>query len=408
MTLPEPVEISGKRDLNFFIHNAFANFFKDSLDYFSLCLYPRFEYRVVSTYDKAVEYLMKKAQYNRETDKPVLPALILNPTGDFELADGNAGGHQLWRFPYLSPGLGKRLFYPVYQDKNTVVNIGFVRIQGDIELLMLLNSFYEYCDIRMMMIQVFGGLDRWIYPRYFNAYIILPDEFVNYRYRNEYTGVNYKLDWKSAGSSVELIKTTARDEWVLPASIKPIFKLTSLSDPSTRYGGPDKLADWRLGATIRYEIELPCWLILSTDYLVENINVEIRYESSYSAYESDIPAYRNVEEIKYDWGLDETSNSFITTDATCDVSTFVDLEFSTRYYHIVSQAEADSTSDVNISIPETISDRKYLILNSKYGELNYGDHYLIINNGNTLQIKIENVKLEKGMILELYVYKRVS
>ena len=48
------------RERYHFIHNVYANFFKDMLDYFSTTLYPRFEYRVVATYDKAVEYLSKR------------------------------------------------------------------------------------------------------------------------------------------------------------------------------------------------------------------------------------------------------------------------------------------------------------------------------------------------------------
>ena len=104
------------REMYFFIHNVYANFFKDSLDYFSLHLYPRFEHRVVGTYDKAVEYIQKVCQYEgREIDRPQLPALILNPSGDFELADTIAGGRQLWRFPNLAPGMIKRIFDPVYQ-----------------------------------------------------------------------------------------------------------------------------------------------------------------------------------------------------------------------------------------------------------------------------------------------------
>jgi ketosteroid isomerase-like protein len=71
------------RERYHFIHNVFANFFKDTLNFFSECLYPRFEYTVVGTYDKAVEYIVKQCELGREADRPTLPALILNPTGDF-------------------------------------------------------------------------------------------------------------------------------------------------------------------------------------------------------------------------------------------------------------------------------------------------------------------------------------
>ena len=36
--------------------------------------------------------------------------------------------------------------------------------------------------------------------------------------------------------------------------------------------------------------------------------------------------------------------------------------------------------------------------------MDYGDHYILINNGNAIQIKKETVELEEGMVIELYVY----
>jgi hypothetical protein len=223
------------RERYHFIHNVFAHFFKDMLDWFSVSIYPRFEYRVVATYDKGVEYIQKVCQYDRETDKPLYPALILNPSGEFGPADANAGGRQLWRYPNLAPTFVKRLYDPVYRDANTLVNAAFLRVKGEFELIMLLNSFYEYCDVRLLMINMFGGLDRIIYPTFFSSYIILPESFINYRYSNPYTGLKYKIDWSGADATNKLVKSTARNELVLPLRIKPQISLTGLSDGSTKY-----------------------------------------------------------------------------------------------------------------------------------------------------------------------------
>ena len=398
----------GRNDLYIFIHNVYANFFKDALDYFSGHLYPRFEYKVVGTYSKAVEYLQKTCQYGRETDKPNLPAIILNPTGEFDLADANAGGRQLWRFPNLAPGMVKNVFDPVYQDKNVEIHVGFIRIQGDIELLMLLNSFYEYCDLKMLFLQIFAGYDRWIYPQFFTTFIILPDELVNYRYTNPYTHESYKLDWESANAYSKLVKTIAQDKLVLPCNIKPIYKLTGFSDASQRYGGVDQLADWRLGATIRYELEIPSFLVLKSDYLVENVDINICAGSAYSEYDFTVPTFQHTIVKSYDWGLDETSNSTIDLDATCTGTYDAEYEFNTRYFHIVTQQEVDSTGDLYISLSERVTDLFSIKLNSKYGPMSYGDHYVIINNGTTIQVKRENVTLETGMVIEIYIYKRVQ
>jgi hypothetical protein len=62
---------------------------------------------------------------------------------------------------------------------------------------------------------------------------------------------------------------------------------------------------------------------------------------------------------------------------------------------------------LDIVLPETILQPKILIVNSKYGELDYGDHFLIVDSGTILRIKKDNVTLEVGMILELFVYKEI-
>jgi hypothetical protein len=404
--------MSQLRERYHFIHNVFANFYNNMLEYFTTYLYPRFEYRVVGTYDKAVEYINKTCQYDRETDKPMLPALILNPSGEFGPADANAGGMQYWRYPNLAPTMIKRLFDPIYRDQHLIVHAGFIRIKGEIELIMLLNSFYEYCDLRMLHINMFGGLNRIIYPQFFSSFIILPESFVNYVYTNPYTGVTYPLDWSSANASDHLVRSTAKNELVLPLNVKPQISLIGLADASNRYGGADNIAEWKLSSTINYEIEIPNYLIIESDYLAEGVNLEFRYGSAFSAYNDyQPPVDRMLYNFRWDWGLNFDTNSenlgYMNPDDTTCITEFVgDFVWDTRYFHEISTAEAaDSTSDLQITLPEQILYPKILIVNSKYGELNFGDHYYITDNGWTLVIRRDHVTLETGMILELYVYK---
>jgi len=402
------------RDRYHFIHNVFAHFYKDVLDWFSGSLYTRFEYRVVGTYDKAVEYINKNCQYDRETDNPMFPALILNPSGDFTPADGNAGGRQFWRYPNLNPTLIKRLFDPIYRDDRVIVHAGFIRIKGEIELIMLLNSFYEYCDLRMMMINMFGGMDRIIYPQFFSSFIILPPDFVDYKYTNEYTNQEYQLDWTSANASTQLVRSTAQNELVLPLNIKPQISLTGMSDASNRYGGTDNIAEWKLGATLNYEIEMPNYLIIESDYLAEEAEISINYGSVYSAYNDyQPPDTRMLYNFKWDWGLtpetNNPDNEMDADDATSSMTYVGDFIFNTRYFHTITAAQAgDSTAEIYITLPEQILKPYILIVNSSYGQLDYGDNYLIEDSGWTLMIKRDSVVFTEGMILELYVYKQLE
>jgi len=387
-----------------FIHNVFACFYEDTLEYFAEYLQPRFTHTVVSTYDKGVEYITKHDQYNREVDQPNLPALILNPSGDFNISDN--GGMQLWRFPNLAPGFIKRLFYPIYQDSNIVVTCGFSRFKGEIELIALVNSIYEYLDLKVLYLQMFGGLNRIIYPSVFGGVIIIPDELYNYQYTNEYTGVSYTMDWTSAGVTDQLIKTTNRTEHVYPVNIRPWFKLTGMSDGSTKYGGTDKLADWRLVTTIEYEIEAPSFIVLESDYLAENIKMNINMGSTYSVYPNyQPPVNRLVSLTHWDWELNEESDSNLDTDATSSIVFTKELVYKTRYYHIITEEESEATTDIDITLPEVIDDPDYLLVNYRYGNLDYGDHYTIVDNGEILRIKVDNVTLIRNTAIELYVYE---
>lgn len=446
----------------YFINNVYADFFKTTLDYFADHLYPRTMTRVIATYDKAVEYLNQQryidGEYGeqREEDQPLLPALVMNPSGELEIADALAGGRFLWRHPNLLPGFVKYIFDPIYQDANVTVNVGFLRMKGSIELLALMNSFYEYADFRLLLLQIFGGMERWIYPQFFSSFIVLPQELINYQYRNPETGLTYRLNWRENGAYDYLVRSTAREELVMPCEIKPIYKMVSMGDNTERYGGTEKLADWRLTTTFEYEVEIPAYLVVQSDYLAENVQMEIKYGSVYTQNPvinrpppppisnttdgmfdavpdsgvtgGSVPSFndpgvqappvnRQIYSSKYNYGLDATSASYFTYDSskpdtpfdsTCSTFFTGDYLFKVRYYHVITQAEEDADNYVDIDLPETIADLNSIIVWGPYGQLNYGDHYRIINGGNTLRILKSTVNLKRGWIIELFVYKRLD
>ena len=363
-----------------YIHNVLGHFYKDTLDYFASYLYPRFEnWKIIGTYDKAVEYLNKQEQYQRETDQPNKPGLILNPSGDFDFDE--TYGKLPWRFPNLAPGMLKRIYDPLYQDDNILITVGFSRLKGEMEFIALLNSFYEYTDVKIFLGLIFGGKDRYIFPQKFNSFIILPEEIYNYQYTNEYTHQSYKINIPEATN--RLIKTTNKTEVVFPCVITPRYKLTGMSDASNRLGGTDKLPEWKLGFNVEYEIEIPSYMILEADTIPSSIHMNIGYGSCYSSNSE-----YNSETIP------ETIN---TADGRI-------LEFETRYYHQVTQEDVDSTSTIEITLPEIVLCNEGLILNGNNGKFSYGDHYTINDTGEALIINKEYVTLEKDDMLEIFVY----
>jgi len=396
-----------------YIHNVIGHFYKDTLDYFADYLYPRFEWKIVSTYEKAVEYMSKQTQYNREPDMPMKPALILNPSGDFGFDEPY--GKMMWRFPNLQPGFLKYVFSPIYQDQNVIITVGFSRLKGEMEFMALLASYYEYFDVKMYINLIFGGQDRPIYPQWFNSFIILPPEVYNFRYRNPETGASYKIN--IADTSDTLVKTTNRVEVVYPCRILPRYKLTSMSDGSEKMGGTEKLPEWKLNFTLEYEVEIPSFIVIQSDYLLENIKYNINYGSCYSSnstYNSnEIPV--NIDSFT-NRILYSDNTSYLDIDSTSPVDlSDVELEqeytdrkqlvFNTRYFHIVTKTEEAATDIISFTLPEQILNHSTLLVNGKYGLLAYGDNYYISNDGWTMYINKKYTFLEKGDILELYVYK---
>lgn len=391
----------------FYINNVFGHFVKDTLEYFSDYLYPRFQWKVIGTYDKAVEYINKTTQYGREVDQAQRPAIILDPSGDFGFDE--VYGKLLYRYPNLASGFVKYLYHPIYQDENIIITVGFSRMVGEFNFIGLMSSFYEYCDMRVYLNMIFGGLERPIYPRWFNSFIILPSEIKDYIYSNEYTGRSYPLNID--GTRNELIKSTNKNELVYPCTILPRYKLTSISDGSTKYGGQDNIADWKLNWVVHYEVEIPSFIVLESDYLSENLNVSIQYGSCYSENNSylnnPVPETMSTFSTNINHGLDETSSSEIIIPDQATITNERDLSLKTRYYHIVTKEEADSTDTVIITIPEKIEDITLFSLYGKYGKLNYGDHYLI-ENQDELIIDKTYVTLEENDVLELFIYEEQS
>lgn len=391
------------------IHSVFGHFVEDTMDYFASYLYPRFSsWKIIGTYDKAVEYINKQKQLNREADQPLRPGLILDPSGDF--AFDETYGKMMYRYPNLAPGLVKYLFEPIYQDKNIIITAGFSRIVGEFNFTALLSSFYEYCDMKVYLNLIFGGLERYIYPRWFNSFIIIPDEINDYIYTNDVTGETYKLNLE--GTTNSLIKTTNSNEVVYPCTILPRYKLSSVSDVSSRLGGTDGLPDWKLGFTISYEIELPTFLVLESDFLTDKMNINIRYGSCYSANNSydnseEVPAYEESFDINTNLGLDSTSNSTVIYPDEATIDNKKSKLEKTRYFHIVTKEEEESTTTIDLNIPEVILNKDLLKLSGKYGFLLYGDHYIIVDDGTVIRIDKENVELTENDILEIFIYEYV-
>lgn len=416
---------------NQFIHHVFGKFIETTAEFLNQTMYPRFKWTTIGTYNKAVEYITKKDQLGREPDKPLLPALIINPT-EMNLGEASSGGQQLWRFPGFSTGFLGRIFEPIYKDPNLKIVPGFSRVHGTLECVALCNSYYEYLDLYLLMLQTFGGKERRIFPSWFSSHIILPNEILNYTFSNEVTGESYQLDWNNnVGSTYILVDTIGKDSKVLPCKIKPLFYLSDISDGSERYGGSDKLADWKLQFNVTYEVELPTFLhieeLRDLELATRSIKFNVRFGSSYSDYVSK-DMYDSEENNQTSTGvfwpkfqttqlsfdpsdyIYPTVNQFdyektISPDSTSEL-TLTMKTLTARYYLPLTNDILDSTSSVELTLPNPVSDKAFFDVSSKYGVLSYYDHYEISPDGTKLILKVQNITgLNQDDILEVFYFK---
>ena len=70
------------------------------------------------------------------------------------------------------------------------------------------------------------------------------------------------------------------------------------------------------------------------------------------------------------------------------------------------EEQEDSETVYQIDLPEQITDHNLLKLQSKTGVLSYGDHYTLVNDGNSIEIKADVVDFKKDDVVEVYTYKK--
>ncbi len=270
-----------------YINNCMGMFYRGILNYFANELYP-FNYKVIATYNKAVEFFNKKMEEGHEIDKQILPAITLDPSGDF-LPDERSGRF-MWQYPNLYPSFGAKLFDSIYKDNQVIVTPVFTRFTGTLELICWLHSVYEYIDFRTLVIMWSGGINRVVRPEHLWSYIVMPDEILDYQYKNNLNVGEqpYQIDWRSTDAVITLIRNMNQEKVVYPVLLSPMLQLESITDGSEKYGGTD-LASHKLQINFRYEIDLPTFVHVKSDWKLENIKIGVSMGDVHTRYGLETP-----------------------------------------------------------------------------------------------------------------------
>lgn len=252
-----------------FIHSCFMSLFSGMLNWVGDVLYPKISYKVITTYDKAVEVFRKK-QTNPDglVNSNFLPALTLDPILDF--SNEERAGRFYWMFKNLDNRWDLRPWKSIKLiDQGVRITPMFTRYQGTVELTAWLQSIYEYIDFRTKLIQFCGGYQRWIRPECFWTHMILPKEIF------EAHGDQGPVNWDAINPDVITLETTATKEYALPFQLDAIWRLDSCSDGSTKMGA-DQICEFKCNASFTWECNIPTFIRFE-DYMypIETINLNV-------------------------------------------------------------------------------------------------------------------------------------
>lgn len=261
---------------SFMIHNIFGSFFSGVLNWFSSDFYPRFNYKVIGTYSKAIEYFKKLKTQGNENLKNLLPSITLDPMLDFSNAE--QGGRFLWQHSRYAPGIGIRVWPSIdLKEQDILITPVYSRYQGTYEVTFWLSSIYELMDFRVSLLQFCGGFNRWCRPEIFWTYLMLSEDVSDYEKQD-----GTKIDWGNTLSDIIHVQTINKHKRVIPINLHPIWRLESFSDSSTKFGG-DSITEYKLSASFTYEVNIPTYVVVSEN-VDPTLTLNLSLGNTYTKY----------------------------------------------------------------------------------------------------------------------------
>ena len=91
-------------------------------------------------------------------------------------------------------------------------------------------------------------------------------------------------------------------------------------------------------------------------------------------------------------------------DAVSEITENKKKTVSRRYVYRITVDDETSDTNIEIELPCNITD-DLLVLISKNGRMNYGEHYNLSKDGLTLTLIRKNIYLESEQIIEIYMYQ---
>ena len=399
-----------------YINNVMGNFIKGIADFFRTDWFPRCQREniIISTYEKAVQHFEDRKAKGGENLSPKYPYIVFNPDLNFEPEP--TAGKFFHGYPNFVNKYASKLYNPrIYQDDEVYIAPILNRYRGSFEMIMWCSSPYELIDYEAFIYQYFGGIDRIIYPKHIEGFIILPDEYLQYTYENPYIGVPRQLDWENSETEAILIKNINQNKQVFDFEITPWLKLTSVNDGSDKYGSAgDEIGDHRLIVNIEWECSLPTHLVLIAHKFPQMCHT-IQMDITAGFHYIKVPRYVegiNDENINTDYFKisKEVISSYVDTTGAMHTA---ELIYDKMFQYIITEEDSAKlhkedgsiADNIEITIPDHVVDCVQLQVYGKFGLLRR-DFQWRLKSTNVIELVGFNLsKLEEGDVLSIVLYE---
>lgn len=400
-----------------YINNCLMDVFSGISRWFSEVYFKEFKTVVLGGYCRAIREIQNSLKDGQDADKPVLPAIAIDPFGDIATDNKFA---QLWRLTDIGENLQDLYMHPQYQDDYFGFSVIANRFTGNFQVIIFVQSPYEYLDHYLQSIMFFhGGFNRRVRPGLIRTNVLIPDEVITTAYQDA------PYDWTNSGITREFNKVINRDHFVFPMEIGPQVWLTSISNASAVYG-EDGLSTYKLQLTCEYDVDLPTHIIVRNNDLIEHLNIKL--QTSDPLYiPGNIPLHTtNEEQIVFDdkhlkgmpadslgrspyfkrLKAQEYHKYMFTSDLIMKICNRTRLRhYATLQYNFDQDIKATDGHKIDISGAKLkVGHYDQIIIGDRKGVLDYGTPYIVDTEDTGMIISV-NIDVEKGSIWDIILYQ---
>jgi len=368
--------------LNIRPHIHLSSYIRLFLNYYtSQVLWGSPETVVCGNYSKVLQYVLDYK--TRNLDSPVYPIV----SGTFQLTTLDEKTDFNWRHGTRGTTYFSSLMHdPIFEDPHVQITPVYSRHMGTSEVIVMAHSSPELQDFHMVTMQWFD-LNRWFLLPEFETNLLIPVELIMYQYKNDPGSYQYIIDWAGTELDQQLIRSMDQTHYVFPLKSKPMIRIASISEGTTYYGGGE-LDDHRLNITFEWDIELPAFITLNTDYKIDDIKTVIMING----------------EIDSDFDYPDTGGTISLGDSLIE-NMQVTHSYLT-FHNIVIPEDLDKDQTIDLALPLPVTPNRKIVIVSYWGPMQEDDEWSFVDDS-TIRLGNGHIKFNKDDYIQVFYYEHV-